>query len=338
MIYHELSQLERTLPIFQIDTKLSKVRMGNYEKHDNAPRMVYLSRYIEQKVLPFVDKQLMPYLEGYYNVELHDSYSYLDTDHKKYANCLVWSKKKNDDHPILMPDIYHLFNFGDRLINHKDISSWEGGKNDKNDKIGFWGSTTGNRNPEKNDRINKCIWFHRQDSKHEISDCFITRIAQMTYPEILAARPQFPDIYTKPVTFEDQFRYKFLLDIPGNTCSWDRIPIVMNSNSLLFRFPCDDVCAFHSLFEENEHFVPVTEEDVFEKREYYLANPEKALAIITNAQAFSREFFNGDAAQRYMVGLFTGAAERRKEDEENKNKNKNKNKNPSHPLPPTQNL
>lgn len=322
-IQKKVDDVDVTLPVFQIIYKednanedgnrnlrdVVEVKIGNYKDHDNASRMIYFSHYLQQKVFPFLSYTSLSHLQGYYNIELHDSYTYLEGCHDKYKNCLVWSKDKDDDGPILLPDIYHLANYGNRLEQCIDKRAWE---SKERDKIGFWGTTTGNRDPLHNERINRCFWFEEHDPSHEVSDCFITRIAQMTLRQILDAHPRFASIYAKPVTIEEQFAYKILLDIPGNTCSWDRIPMILRSNSLLFRFPCADVCSYHHLLKEYIHYVPVTQDDVLEKRKYYIEHPEETKSIIRNANAFAREFCTGDAAQRYMIGLFTGIAENQK--------------------------
>lgn len=316
-VCQNLKDLNQDLPFFYIESKATikdgspskvlNIKIGNYARHDNASRMLYFANYIQQKVFPSIRGEVieMKKLDGYYNIELHDSYSYLTGDHDRYTNCLVWSKKNGDQRPILIPDIYHLANYGNKLEEQKDKLSWD----EKMDKMGFWGTTTGDRDPRLNDRINKCFWFHRVDPDHQLSDCYITRIAQMTHRQILDVYPDFHLIFRRYASFEEQCKYKFLIDIPGNTCSWDRVPVILSSNSLLFRFPCTDVCSYYHLMKEYVHYVPVTEKTVLEKRAYYLRHPEEARQIIENAQALARDLCNGRAAQRYMKGLFRGIAD-----------------------------
>lgn len=317
-VYKDVKEINLDLPFFRIEStpdenKKFNIKIGNYAHHDNASRMLYFARYIDQKVLPYMSSEEMSKLDGYYNIELHDSYSYLKGDHEKYKNCLVWSKKKGDHEPILLPDIYHLANYGNKLEEQKDTLRWD----EKMDKVGFWGTTTGDRDPRLNERINKCFWFHRVDPRHEVSDCYITRVAQMSNQQIVDAFSDFHLVFQKYASFEEQCRYKILIDIPGNTCSWDRVPVILSSNSLLFRFPCTDVCSYYHLMKEYVHYVPVTEKTVLERRMYYLQHPEEAQIIIKNAQSLAKDLCNGRSAQRYMKGLFRGiSGVKEKKDEE----------------------
>ncbi len=315
-IYENLRDcpLDSHLPLFQICG--SNIKVGCFKKHDNAPRMMFWANYLKNYVLPV---QKSGSLDGFYNIELHDSYTHLKDVMKartsgfgnansyhlnKYKNCLVWSKDRNDEDVVLLPDIYHIANFGNRLQMHKDSYLWD----QKCDKIGFWGTTTGNTDPLMNDRIQTCEWFYKQDPRHLISDCYITKIAQMKPHDILEQCPLFPHIFKEPVSIPYQYKYKFLLDIPGNTCSWDRVPLIMNSNSLLFKMPCQDMCFYYPLLKENEHFVQVDKNDVLKKREYYLNNPKEAQFIISNARSFSQTVFTSETARLYINELFREAA------------------------------
>lgn len=318
-IIDRLEDVNTNIPFFQI--KGNKICIGGYKNHDNANRMIFWAQYLQKFIMPF---QRSNSLNGYFNIELHDSYSHTDKvlacrelrkqkkegeeedDISSYKSCLVWSKHKEDDHVVLLPDLYHLVNFNHRLSNNIDTLSW----NEKNDKIGFWGTTTGLMNPTLNERIKACIWFDAMDSEHLKSDCYITNIAQMTKESIYNSIPSFPRIYKAPVQIPYQYQYKFLLDIPGNTCSWDRIPLAMNSHSLLFKTPCADMCFYYPLLKNKEHYVDVTvhDGDVFKQRLYYLNNPKEASFITNNANRFSQNVFTSEMAHLYTNEMFKHVA------------------------------
>lgn len=331
-IYDNLEDLNTNIPFFQINNR--NILVGGYKHHDNASTMLFWAKYLQKYILPF---QPTKSLDGYYNIELHDSYSHTqkvvecrekrdrekrDKDGKNgkngkngnhdddeddaidsYRNCLVWSKHKDDDHVVLLPDLYHLINYRNRLIENKDVISWS----NKNDKIGFWGSTTGSMNPLKNERIKMCTWFHRIDPTHQLSDCFITNIVQMSKESVLTNIPNFQSIYTPPISIPYQYQYKFLLDIPGNTCAWDRVPLIMNSRSLLFRSPCADMCFYYPLMKNKEHYVDINAHDILNQRSYYLSNPKEVEFIVKNANTFSEIMFSGNIANLYINALFKEA-------------------------------
>lgn len=304
VIQNNLDDIKFNIPFFQIDGK--NIRVGGYKDHDNAPRMIFWASYLQKRVLPFLEKGTN--INGYYNIELHDSYSYLNCSKEDYKNVLVWSKEKENKDVVLIPDLYQLANYNNQFLNplQKDDVLWS----DKNNKIGFWGTTTGDIDPLKNKRIQSCLWFFKKDPLHCISDCFITNIAQMKKETILTHVPEFCHIYHLPVDFKYQYRYKFLLDIPGNTCSWDRVPLIMNSNSLFFKSDCKDMCFYYPLLKNKENYVDVEFEndDILKKREYYKNNTNESLEIIKNANQFAKSFLHENAAQQYLISLFTEAS------------------------------
>jgi len=204
----------------------------------------------------------------------------------------------------LLPDLYHILNYNNRLENNPDHYVWE----EKNNKIGFWGTTTGHMDPLRNRRIQTCLWFDQYDPMHRESDCYITNIAQISYNNIVQKVPSFERIKKNPVIIPFQYSYKFLLDIPGNTCSWDRVPLILQSHSLLLKMPCDDMCFYYPLLKDSETHVEVTPENVFEKRTYYLQNPNEAKRITREANKLSKVLFRGELAKTYIQTLFKEVA------------------------------
>ena len=289
------------IPYFQIICGTGNhvsVKGYEYEKHDNAPRMKFFENILPSVLCKFNTQNY--FMNGlYFNVELHDTYSYLDKFSyisDIYDNCLVWSKRMNDDKVILLPDLYHLSNFNGKLKCH-DTRQWD----DKIDKIGFWGTTTGNTDPQKNQRIQTCLWGipHR-----EKVDFYITKIAQMTAKDIYLNIPYFQKIYSTYKSDEDMLKYKFLLDIPGNTCSWDRVPFIMNSRSLLFKAPCQDVCFYYPFMKSGTHFIDVDTDHMLSTMTYYMNNPKEAILITENANYFVNSYLEQNSAYLYMSTLF----------------------------------
>lgn len=298
-IHEDIETVNYTIPFFQIDN--DKVKIGGYKTHDNAPRMLYFSKYLQQNVLPNI--QSKHNLNGFYNIELHDSNSYVENN---YNNCLVWSKNKHDTSSILIPDIFNLGNYGNKLNDLKDNKTWE----EKVDKMGFWGSSTGDMDPCKNQRISDCLWFQSLDPLHIYSDVFITNIVQMNPNTVIKKIPKIFDVFRYPVTYNEQFKYKFLLDIPGNTCCWDRTPLILNSNSLLFKMPCDEMCFYYPLLQENIYYVQVDRSNVFSKYNYYLKNSNEANTIIRNAKLFAEKVLNEEMARQYLITFFNAISDR----------------------------
>lgn len=296
--------INQTLPYFEIsknDVGKYDVKGYNYKGHDNEPRMGFLTNYIKNNVIPNMDPSLNPC--GFYNVELHDSYAHLENK-KDYTNCLTFSKNRNDHHVMLLPDLYNISGYGG-LLSLKDPYSWE----QKKDKIGFFGTTTGNRDPRKNERIQMALWsVHHRD----ISDIYITHVAQMTVSEIQQAIPNFSQITHPHVPELQQYQYKFLLNINGNTCCWNRMPMILNSSSLCLNMPSADMSFYYPLLHHKTHFVQCQSTDDIERQyTYYMHNPKETLFITQNANQFVKETLSANHALLYTVHLFEEMAEQR---------------------------
>jgi len=271
----------------------------NYKTHDNAPRMQYYCDYLLKNIFPNVDSSCD--LSGFYPIELHDSYSYLHND-VNYDNVLTFAKKKQDKYPTLIPDPFMIGNYGGRL-DVSDTIVWD----NKISKAAFFGVTTGNKNPLQNDRLQICQWSAKN---RDISDFYITRIAQMDPQEVVKAYPDdIQQMYCNPINQQEQYKYKFLLSIDGNTCSYDRLCWIMKSNSLLFKYPSNDILWYYPLILENTHFVDVNEDNIRKKMTFYMNNPAIANHIVKNANTFVKNFTTPVNTMLYSTYLFEHISE-----------------------------
>jgi len=298
-IAYTQDRINKRLPFFNINKE--RIDIGNFQEHDNADRLPFFASYLG-RILSSIEPGTMDVLNGgFFNIELHDTYVYLDKN-DDYDNVLVWSKGKKDQNVVLLPDLYNIVNYNNSLERNVDRLNWD----DKKNKMAFFGTTTGNMNPAKNERILTCMWGKEH---RDLADFYITKVAQMKMNDILAVFPTFRDIVYPQVTPEYMFQYKFLVDIPGNTCSWDRVPLVMNSRSLLFKMPCGDMCWYYPLLHDREHYIHVDVDDIVKKHNYYLNNPKEAAEIIKRANAFVKTYLHPDSARIYTKALFEAAAE-----------------------------
>lgn len=295
--------ISKEIPYFEI----FRDGLGNYDVrgfayagHDNAPRMDFLCRYLKNNVFQHINPSTN--LCGFYNIELHDSYSYLNNG-KDYDNVLTFSKHRDHARPILLPDVYHMADYGG-LLSVQDTLTWE----QKRNKIGFFGTTTGDRDPRRNLRIQVCQWGlqHR-----DITDFFITRVAQMTPETVLREVPDFSQIYRPPVPETEQFKYKFLLDVKGNTCCWNRLPMILNSKSLCFHMPCADMCFYYPLLRAKTHYVRTHLHELASMYQYYLNHPREVEFMVQSANQFVKQTLSGNHALLYTVHLFESMADKR---------------------------
>jgi hypothetical protein len=291
----EEEEINKMLPYFS----LSKTQQGykisafNFESHDNAPRMPYVLQYLHDKVFPYVKSDLT----GYYNIQLHDTYTYLN-DGIDYKNVLCFGKSKGEKGPVQIPDCYFLGDWGGKYNEWRnagfDKSSW----NAKMSKVVFAGTTTGSRDPKRNERINTCIWAIDKP----MCDFYITSIAQIEPKRIIEEVPDFKYIYRPPIPLSEQIKYRYQLVIDGNTARWN--PDVYYTNTLAFHWPSNDMLWYYPLLREGFEFVSVNKDNIINKFSYYENNCKEATFIIRNAKKLANELFKEDVCQTYTIELF----------------------------------
>lgn len=286
--------IDQTIPFFEIyKNQFGRydVNPYNYQKHDNADRMEIWLSYLKYSIFPNVDPCVD--LCGYYNIQLHDSYTYLN-DQKDYSNVLTFSKFK-DDTAILIPDPYMIMNYGNVLQNINDEAEWS----KKLSKICFCGTTTGNTSPNLNDRINMCLWAK---DKRNWFDAYITKVAQID-PVILKNKvPDFDSIYHTPLSIHDQLKYKYHLAMDGNTSRFD--VWYYKVNNVVMKHESKEMLWYYPLIQNDIHYVEVNKNTIKNKLDFFENNPQLAYCMIYNAKNMVNTLFRPLIHQMYTINLF----------------------------------
>ena len=284
--------IDDTIPYFSItknDISRYKITGYNYENHDNADRMKLWESYMHTMILPNIDPNID--ISGYYNIELHDSYTYLENG-KNYDNVLCFSKFKNDKGPVLIPDPYMICNYGGVMQSLNDPNNWK----TKQPRICFFGTTTGNRNPELNERINLCKWA----SNKPFCDFKITKVAQMQPSQDLN------NISCQRVSIQDQLKYKYHLMIDGNTCRFDVWSF--KTNTVVMKYPSKEMLWYYPFLQEDFHYSEVEKSNMENKMKFYETNPHIAEFMMQNAKEMSALLFRSICHQAYTIHLFESLA------------------------------
>ena len=260
--------------------------------------MGYVANWLLRDVFPRVCGDLT----GYYNIQLHDNYSYLK-DGKDYTDVLCFGKLKGDKGPVQLPDCYFMGDWGGKYQTFGDDIPFS----KKMSKIVFAGTTTGSRDPLVNDRIQTCLWARSQDVLRDVCDFNITNIAQIEPQRIFREVPDFKFVYHPPVPMEKQMTYKYQLVIDGNTCRW--YPDAYFTNSLALQWPSRDMLWYYPMLCDGVHFASVNKETLLDKFKYYEANPREAELISRNANKLVREILNKETCHNYTVQLFQNIAD-----------------------------
>lgn len=299
--------MNHIMPFFQI----RKNDMGNLDiigynhlKHDNKTRMDFWVYYMKDFILPRITNK--DGVCGFYQIELHDSFNYLipekyHPEGTKYDNVFTFCKKKDNRTSPLIPDIYFLTNWNNKN-SYYDTIPYE----QKDDRVRFYGTTTGGRVPWRNLRLHLCDWAI---GKQEY-DFKITNVAQMNVQDIVNhyGNDKWSQMFSETrVSPQEQTKSKFLLNIDGNCSRWDIWDY--KTNSLSFKYRSEEMLFYHPLMRNKEHFIEVSLENIENMRLYYKNNHKEAIRIAQNANAFAEEYFKPSTHLLYTIQLFETIAE-----------------------------
>jgi hypothetical protein len=276
------------------------ISMHNYAHHDNAPRMAFYCDYLQKHVFPNIEGCD---LSGVYPIELYDTYTYLpEHTRNRYNNALVFAKDMSDRRPCLVPDPYMLGYYGGRL-NVKDEKATQ----DKDAKVVFRGSSTGNTDPRNNMRIKLCSWANQHAP--DITDFGITNIVQMDPGSVREQVGDIDSILKPQLSQKDHYNYKYILSIDGNTACWDRMMWIASSQSILMKYKSRHMLWYYPLFIEDQHYVGVDMNTMHNKFKFCEANPGIANYMVMNANAFVSNFITPLTPVLYLKTLFEEAAD-----------------------------
>jgi hypothetical protein len=294
-------EVKKNIPYFEVfrNSANGKLDMRSfaYRGHDNEPRMTLYDAYFRQCIFPNVESEAIADMVGFYNIELHDGYNYLDNG-KDYNGVLTFSKNKEDHLPVLIPDPYMVCNWGGSLQNIRDSVSFE----NKLNKVVFCGTTTGARDPTKNLRLQACRWAL---DNSELCEFKITKVAQMSELDCLRVYgDSWKDMYLpRFMSQNEQMSYKFHMIIDGNVSRFDIWPF--KTNSLILKLASRDMLWYYPLIKNGYDYVELGDlNDLGDLCETYTNNPVAAKMITNNANKTASELFTPFAHTLYTVSLF----------------------------------
>lgn len=272
--------------------------------HDNAPRLGYLCEFLGRHVLPLVEGDV----RGTYRVELHDSYSYLP-NREAYRDVFVFGRGMNapERRVSLLPDPYVSSGGLQKMLDDasRDDVPWS----QKQPKLFFAGTTTGDTDPTRNARIRACLWGA---TRPDLAELRLTSVAQMPWERVLQACPGVQGVMHPYVPVEAHFQYKYLLNIVGNTACWSRVPLIMSTQSLLVHVRHPDTLWYSPLLREGTHYVAansVEGPDLERVVRVCRSHDTKCKAIVNEARSLATQLFNGrKAAVAYAAELLEEGA------------------------------
>jgi hypothetical protein len=234
-------------------------------------------------------------------VSLQDGFS--RDDSLPFCPWFVFAKSFDNEKHILIPDLMALRgypNVREEIEQASRTYPWSS----KIEKIFWRGATTGGS-------LTTHTWADLPRSrlvlfslKHpEIIDARFNRVVQAApgVKEILQSR----GMMAKTVRRADHLRYKYLIDVDGNTSTFERFFWQLFSNSLIFKQNSPNRQWYYAGLQANQHFLPVKEDlsDLMEQILWAKRHDYEAQQIAEQASDFVRHHLTNEDHFLYLTLL-----------------------------------
>lgn len=217
--------------------------------------------------------------------------------------CFVFAKQADVASLILIPDIKALAGYGklrQMIPEANEKHPWE-----KKIAKSFWrGSTTGGYSTLANwDRIARAKLVLLSLSHPEAVDARFNSVVQCDseVPQLMKAK----GMVSKSVSRPDHLKFKYLVDVDGNSCSYERYFWLLLSNSVVLKQVTPNVQWYYGALEPYKHFVPVKEDlsDLLDKIEWAKTHDLEAKLIAEEASQFVRDNLGPEDTALYLYLL-----------------------------------
>lgn len=217
--------------------------------------------------------------------------------------CFVFAKSADEKSLILIPDIKALVGY-EKLRNMIPEASeshpWE-----KKQSKGFWrGSTTGGYSTLKTwDRLARAKLVLFSLDHPETLDARFHSVVQCDpeVPLLMRAKGMVGSSVTKP----EHLKFKYLVDVDGNSCSYERYFWLLLSNSLVLKQVTPNIQWYYGGLEPYKHYVPVKEDlsDLLTQIEWAKTHDLEARLIAEEATRFVKENLEPEDTALYFYLL-----------------------------------
>jgi hypothetical protein len=188
----------------------------------------------------------------------------------------------------LVPDLYAIIKYFNKLNIVDKIPHEE-----KINGAIFIGSSTGSYNPSTNERLILCNKYIDNPLVH----CFINLICQITEKDVETVFPSYKKFIRQTMSIEEQTMYKYIISVDGNTSAWDRVPWILNSNSILLLKKSDHKCWYYDFLLPNVHYIPFDDDTDIES---IVLSTDDRSHIIRNANQFVKDYLLYEKHKLYM--------------------------------------
>jgi hypothetical protein len=219
--------------------------------------------------------------------------------------CFVFAKSERSGNFVLMPDFKALGGYGklrQQILDANPKFPWE-----RKTAQAFWrGSTTSGFFDKDNwDRFCRGKLVLSSLASPKEIDARFTSVVQCTpdVPSLMKAK----GMVSKCVEKADHLKYKYLVDVDGNSCTYERCFWLLLSNSLLLKQITPNIQWYYGGLKPYVHFLPLREDlsDLLEKIEWAKAHDAEAMAMAKSSTEFVQENLSAESIFQYMALLLT---------------------------------
>ena len=293
--------IERSFSGKQIET-FSLVRFtirGGHIAFAHDEKNLY-SRHFRELLACF--KKIAEYVEipdADFIVSLEDGFA----ENPKISPCFVFAKSEEAGGLILIPDIKALSGYGKLRVlipGANEQNSWE-----RKEAKTFWrGSTTGGYSTLAN-------WDSLARTKLVLLSLEHPEEIDARFNSVIQCDPEIPPMMRetgmvgKSVDRPDHLKYKYLIDVDGNSCSYERYFWLLLSNSLVIKQVTPNVQWYYGGLEPYKHYLPVKEDlsDLLEKIGWAREHDEECHLMAARASEFIRDNLSAEDTLLYLYLL-----------------------------------
>jgi hypothetical protein len=209
-------------------------------------------------------------------IALHDG---IDYNVYNPLNIEILTFGKNKFLPYtLIPDIYYLTRNGYK-DSKQDLIPW-----DRKSNIIFWrGSSTGGHLSWDNWKsIPRIKLAMMSKETPDVLDAKLTDIVQVhENAKGLQDYLEHKGLVSDRIPFTEFHRYKYLINIDGNSCAWDSMFLKLKSNSVVFHVDNDNIQWYYDSLIPWKHYIPIKPDlsDLHLKFKWALANDDTVRRI-----------------------------------------------------------
>ena len=110
-----------------------------------------------------------------------------------------------------------------------------------------------------------------------------------------------------PLSWRQQFAYRYLLSMDGNGATCSRVAIALNSCSVLIKYASDFQLFYFDGLESGRNFLSVsTDQDVLDAVAFFREHPSQAAAIAQAGRRFAQEHLSRLPVMTYVACLLDG--------------------------------